>query len=67
MNKFSERLLECMQVSGITQSELAKRIGMSKSVVNEYCTGKKKPSIEVLVEICKALNESSDYLLGLVD
>lgn len=56
-----------MQVSGITQSELAKRIGMSKSVVNEYCTGKKKPSIEVLVEICKALNESSDYLLGLVD
>ncbi len=67
MNKFSERLVECLKASGISQAELAKRTNMSKSVVNEYCNGKKTPSLEVLVLICKALGESADYLLGLVD
>ena len=51
----------------MSQWELAKRIGMSQSIVNNYCTGKHEPSLDVFVAICKELGESADYLLGLVD
>ena len=65
MNKFSERLKQLLKDLNITQVALAKKIGMSQGIVNNYCTGKREPSLDVLVLICKALNESADYLLGL--
>lgn len=67
MNKFSERLKQSLKVNQISQLELAKRIKMSQGVVNNYCTGKREPSLDALVLICKELNESADYLLGLED
>ena len=65
MNKFSERLKQSLKDNNMSQMTLAKTIGMSHSVVNNYCTGKREPTLDVLILICKALNESSDYLLGL--
>ena len=67
MNKFSERIKQVIKENGISQLALAKKIGMSQSVVNNYCTGKREPTLDVLILICKALNESADYLLGLED
>ena len=67
MNKLSERLVEVLKANGISQNALAKKIGMSQGVVNNYCTGKREPSLDVLVLICKELNESADYLLGIID
>ena len=67
MNKFSERLKEVLKDRGVSQLALAKKIGMSQGVVNNYCTGKREPTLDVLIKICKALNESADYLLGLED
>lgn len=67
MNKFSERLKEVLRERDMSQVALAKKIGMSQGVVNNYCTGKREPTLDVLVSICRALNESADYLLGLED
>lgn len=67
MKKFSLRLKETLKTNGMSQQELAKKINMSQSVVNNYCTGKREPTLDVLVSICKALNESADYLLGIDD
>ncbi len=67
MNKFSERLKQCLADNKISQRELARRINMSQGIVNSYCTGRKEPSLDSLILICKTLGESSDYLLGLVD
>ncbi len=67
MNKFKERLNEALKINNISQRELAKRIGYSQSVVNNYCTGKREPSLDVLILICKLLDESADFLLGIQD
>ena len=67
MKNFGLRLKETLKVNGMSQQELAKKINMSQSVVNNYCTGKREPTLDVLVLICKALNESADYLLGIDD
>ena len=65
MNKFSDRLKKSLKNNGITQTELAKRINMSQGIVNNYCTGKREPSLDVLISICKELGETADYLLGI--
>jgi len=67
MNKFSERLKQALIDNNITQAQLAKMINMSKSIVSTYCSGKREPSLDSLILICKALNESADYLLGIKD
>ncbi|MDY5676510.1 MAG: helix-turn-helix transcriptional regulator [Eubacteriales bacterium] len=67
MKNFSLRLKETLKTNGMSQQELAKKINMSQSVVNNCCTGKREPTLDVLVSICKALNESADYLLGIDD
>lgn len=67
MNKFNERLKQLLKEKNMSQVALAKKIGMSQGIVNNYCTGKREPSLDVLILICKTLEESSDYLLGLED
>jgi len=67
MHIFAERLREILEVNKMTQIQLAKNINMSQVVVNDYCSGRRLPSLKVLVLICKALDESADYLLGLTD
>ncbi|HBF86132.1 MAG TPA: XRE family transcriptional regulator [Clostridiales bacterium] len=67
MNKFSDRLKQSLKDSGISQVELAKKTGLSQGIVNNYCTGRREPSLDALILICKALDESADYLLGIED
>ena len=65
MNKFATRLKESLKNNNLTQVALAKKIGMSQGIVNNYCTGKREPSLDALILICKVLDETSDYLLGI--
>lgn len=67
MNKFKERLNRVLKENQMSQNALAKKIGMSQSVVNNYCTGVREPSLDALILICNALGESADYLLGIIN
>ena len=67
MDTFSNRLKQSLIDNNLSQKDLAEKIGMSKNIVSDYCNNKKLPSIPVLIAICKTLNESADYLLGLDD
>ena len=64
---FKERFNEILKISGKTQVEIAKAIHVSKQCVTDYKTGKSVPSIETLYLLCKFLEVSADYLLGLSD
>ena len=66
-NKFRERLVKALADKNISQLELSKMIGMSQSVVNNWCTGKREPSLNALCAICKALGESAGFLIGTED
>ena len=49
----------------MTQAQLAKKIGLTKSVISAYENGLRLPSYDVLIHIAKIFNVSTDYLLGL--
>ncbi len=65
--KFTERFNEVLKQCGKTQVEIAKAINVTKQSINDYKKGKSVPSLETLYELCKFLDVSSDYLLGLSD
>lgn len=48
---------------GITQTELAKRLGKSFSTINAYCSNRKQPSLELLSKIADVLSVSIKDLI----
>ena len=60
---FGIKLTTIMKELKITQAELANHLGVSRAAVNDWCKGKKKPSLEKIITIATFLNTSTDYLL----
>ena len=60
-----QRLKQVLNDQGMMQKELAEKIGVSEIVISRYVHGGRIVSVPILIEICKALNVSADYLLGL--
>ena len=61
--KFSVNLRAALLKREMTQSELARRIGMSADIVNDYCNNRANPSFKALNKICLALNITPDILM----
>ena len=49
---------------GLTQVQLAQRLGVTKSAVNAWETGTNSPSLSYVVKLAKIFGVSTDYLLG---
>lgn len=62
--KFSARLKEAIQASGLTQRELAAKVGVSEVTVSRYVSGTQVPSRGVLFMLATHLNIAPSYLLG---
>ena len=50
---------------GLTQSDLAKRLGITRSSVNAWEMGISVPSTQYVVELANIFRVSTDYLLGM--
>ena len=51
--------------SGLTQSDLAKKLGITRSSVNAWEMGISVPSTQYVVELAYIFKVSTDYLLGM--
>lgn len=65
MNRFAERLTEELKIAGLTQAVFASKIGVSQKSVSRWCNGQREPSFDMLLAICRELDVSADYILGL--
>lgn len=50
------KIKEILEVKGLSQTELADKLGKSFNMVNLYATNKIQPPIPVLYQIAKILN-----------
>lgn len=62
-----QRLKEELDSCALTKVEIAKRIGVSPEMVTQYATTKKLPKLDTFARLCKELDLSADYILGLSD
>lgn len=62
--EFGERLLLVLKEREITQRELAEKININETALSRYVNGSRKPRMDILVNIARALNVSVEYLTG---
>ena len=65
--KFTERFNEVLKYSQLSQVQLAQELKVNKATITNYKKGKIVPSLDTLFELCRLLDVSADYLLGLTD
>ena len=65
---FKERLKEKRKEAGLSQAELAARVGVTSRTIQNYELGTRKPqNVEVVQKLADVLNTTTDYLLGNAD
>lgn len=57
-------LAEIRNKRGMTQTELADACGISQKSISAIEVGRRRPSLEVLIRLAKALNVTVDELIG---
>jgi len=61
-NKFPARLLSMRSEQGLTQSELAERVGVAQRTIASYEIGESTPRLKVLLRLASALGTTPDWL-----
>lgn len=61
---FANRLRELRMSKGLSQGDLASKLGVSKSRISMYEVGSRQPDFEMLEKIADYFNVDIDYLLG---
>ena len=64
MGNFKNIFKQLRIASGLTQVEMSKKIGISRSTIGMYETGAREPDFETLEKIADFFNVDTDYLLG---
>lgn len=65
MVNFGNKLRALRTEAGMTQTDLAKRLNITKSVVSYYELQERTPSPDVLIKLADIFHVSTDYLLGI--
>lgn len=64
VNRLGERLRERVAQLGISQVEAARRCGLSPSRFGNYYKNSRSPDLDTLMRMARALQTSTDWLLG---
>lgn len=62
-DSIGRRIAKRRKQAGIKQNALAEQLDISNNYLSGIECGKEKPSLEILVKICNALQVTPDYLL----
>lgn len=65
MKDFSIIAKELRQAKHLTQTQLAMKLWVQKSIISAYETGIRQPSLDMLIKYSKEFGVTTDYLLGI--
>ena len=67
MNNYGNRLRYARKEKGLTQTELAVQLGLSQKSYQRIESGEHDLKMSTIYKLCKALEMSADWLIGLAD
>ena len=67
METIGNRIKDLRQEKGLGQVELAKYLGVGKSIISLWERDECEPTASKIIALAKYFNVSSDYILGLED
>lgn len=62
-DELSDNIRDARMAIGITQAELAQKVGVSNSCISQYETSKRMPSLETMSILSDIFNTSLDDLI----
>lgn len=62
-----KRLAEAIEQSGMTQTAIARNLGIQPTQICSYVKGRKLPALDTLANLCKLLDLDANYILGLTN
>lgn len=65
LDQIRARLQEAIRQSGMTQTELAKRIGVIQQSIAQYLSGRSMPALDTFANLCAVLDVDPAYILCL--
>ncbi|MBS1306182.1 MAG: helix-turn-helix domain-containing protein [Christensenellaceae bacterium] len=67
LDKIRERLIEAIKQSGLSQTEIAKRLGIKQPTVGQYLSGRAMPALDTFANLCEILDLDPAYILCLTN
>jgi transcriptional regulator with XRE-family HTH domain len=64
MLNIGERIIQLRKQNNLSQSELADKAEVSRTIIGNYERNTNTPSIEVLIKLAKVFNVNVDYIIG---
>lgn len=64
MSNIASKLLELRRIKKLSQGDLGTIVGVSREMIGKYERGDVSPSLEIGINLAKALDVSLDYLVG---
>ncbi len=66
-NQIQQRLAEAIRQSGMTQTEIAAKVGIKQPTVGQYLSGRSMPALDTFANLCAVLDVDPAYILCLQD
>ena len=63
IQQIQQNIAEAIKQSGLTQTELAKRLGVSQQTISHYVKGDKLPALDTFANLCVTLDVDPTEIL----
>lgn len=64
MLDIGSKIIELRKKFSLSQSELAKKVNVSRTIIGNYERNENAPSVDILLKIAKVFDVSIDYIVG---
>ena len=65
IEKIQSKVAEAIRLSGLTQTELARRLGIGQQTISHYVKGDKMPALDTFANLCAVLDLDANEILCL--
>ncbi|MBD5086575.1 MAG: helix-turn-helix transcriptional regulator [Clostridiales bacterium] len=63
LDNIREKIIEAIKQSGLTQTEIANRLGVKQATIGQYLSGRAMPALDTFANLCKILDLDSNEIL----
>ena len=56
LKQIQEKIIQSIKESGLTQTELAKKLGIKQPTVGQYLSGRAMPALDTFANLCEILD-----------
>ena len=63
LSQIQQQIAEAIKQSGMTQTEIGKKLGVSQQSISHYVKGDKLPSLDTLANLCVLLDVDPSEIL----